>query len=144
MRLYVVLDKNSKIEYGVTNKIWLAKLFLIQRYDINNNLTIQCRKSKRDKHDLIYHDLNLYYFSGYALLNDEIQYINSNILDFGIDYYRKKYSKKMLKSKIDTMEKAIIASSIHDCIYRKCDVMEKLYSIKVWKDKVGGNYDHSY
>ena len=81
MRLYVVLDKTSKIEYGVTNKLWLARLFVIQRYDTNKNLTIDCRKSKKSKHDLIYHDLNLYYFSGFALLYEELQYIHSNIFD---------------------------------------------------------------
>ena len=141
MRLYVVLDKTSKIEYGVTNKLWLARLFVIQRYDTNKNLTIDCRKSKKSKHDLIYHDLNLYYFSGFALLYEELQYIHSNIFDAGIQYYRKKYKQKSIQRKIDTIEKGIIRSSIHECIYHKCDVTEKLHSLHEWKRKVG-SYDY--
>ena len=136
MKLYIVLDKISKIKYGITNKIWLARLFIIQRTVINKNLIIECQKSKKNKHDLIYHDLNLYYFSGFALLYEELQYIRGNIFDAGIYYYRDKYKQKSIQKKIDTIEKDIIKTSINNCIYRKCDVLERINSINEWKRKV--------
>lgn len=142
MRLYVILDKITNTEYGITNKLWLARLFYLQRHETNRNMIIICRKSKMRKGDLLYHDLNLYYFSGFALLDDEIQYVNYNILDAGIEYYKKKYKKKRFQHTIDHIEKAVINNSIMDCIYRKYVVLDRLYCLNAWQSKVGGNHDY--
>ena len=137
MRLYIVLDKKSNIKYAITSKRWLARLFYIQRYKINTNLIITHQKSKLSKSDLQYHDLALHYFSGFALLPDELDYIDTNLIDSGIAYYREKYHKKVHKRALEAMESIIINDSIKACIYRKSEVLDKIHCIKEWKRKVG-------
>ena len=139
MRLYIILDKISKLEYGITDKLWLARLFYIQRYDTNHNLVLIHRKSNRvDRKTLQYNDRSLCYFSGFALLNDEISYIEQMLFDAGIGYFRRKYRRKRYQAILDKVEQSIIDSSIQDCIYRRSDVIDRLSAISEWYYKVGG------
>ena len=54
MKLYVILDRSTKTEYGITDKLWLARLFYIQRYKYDNNLILIHRKSNLAKRSLPY------------------------------------------------------------------------------------------
>lgn len=144
MKLYVILDRMSKIEYGITDKLWLARLFYIQRFETNNNLVLVHRKSKNTRM-LLHTDRWIHYFSGFALLNHEIEYINLAILDAGIGYYRRKYKRKRQQQMLDDVEQSVIDRSIQDCIHRKSDVLDRLTAFHEWQYRIGGScYDYSY
>lgn len=144
MKLYVILDRISKIEYGISDKLWLARLFYIQRYDTNHNLVLIHRKSKGARYLLTYKDRSIHYFSGHALLSYELEYINLVLLDTGIGYYRRKYKQRKVQRMLDQIEKSIIASSIADCIHRQSDVIDRLAAFAEWQYRVGGHSDYCY
>ena len=138
MKLYVILDRSTKTEYGITDKLWLARLFYIQRYKYDNNLILIHRKSNLAKRSLPYNDLYIRYFSGFALVEEEIKYIDYCMTDFGIDYLRRKYKKKRHMKVIDEMETDLIEQCISDCILRRKFVKDKIYQVEDWLNTLGG------
>ena len=98
LKFYIIQDKSFKKKYGITDKLWLAQLFIIQRHEYNNNLTLQTiRKDKDIKFSTKLDDDYIRYFSGFALTNGEINYIQYEMSM----YYDKKDLKK-LKKKYNT------------------------------------------
>ena len=80
MKKYIILDRYNFTQYGVTTKIWLARLFILQRREYNKNLIYNIQKDTEDnKFKITLNDLNLQYLSGFALTNREIDYINYEI-----------------------------------------------------------------
>lgn len=136
MRLYVVLDRKSQYIYAISSKRWLARLFYIQRSKSFTNMTIVYRKSKISHRDYQYHDRRIHYFCGFAMLDEELRYIDLNLMDAGIDYYRDKYKKRRHQKIIDGIEDDLIKESIDRCIYRKSEVLERLDLHTEWVDKV--------
>ena len=138
MKLYVVLDRSTKTEYGITNKLWLARLYYLQRYRYNKNLLLTHRKSNLAKHDLHFNDHCIRYFSGFALVDEEIKYLNYCMTDRGVDYLRKRYKKKRFQKVIDELEKELIEQCISDCILRRSQVQDTIYMFEEWLYKIGG------
>ena len=98
LKYYIIQDESFKKKYGITDKLWLAQLFIIQRHEYNKNLTINTiRKDKDIKFTTKLDDDYIRYFSGFALTNREIQYIQYEMSM----YYTKKDLKK-LKKKYNT------------------------------------------
>ena len=94
MRVYVVLDLQTRNIYGITDELWLAKLFYVQRNRFLNNLFILRRKDKYlTKRGLSNHDLKINYLSGYAVLNYELEFIESEMVLAGFTYFKYRYSK---------------------------------------------------
>ena len=135
MEYYVILDRISKREYGITNKLWLARLFCIQRYKVNRNIIYLSRKSKRSKSDMVYHEKWIRYFSGYALCNYELEYIDTVIEESGMHYFRRKYKKAKFQRHINSMEDMLVATSILNIIYRNSDVVDFLDNHRLWKER---------
>ncbi len=101
MRVYVVLDLQTRNIYGITEELWLAKLFYVQRNRILNNLFILRRKDRYlTKYGLLSHDLKINYLSGYAILNYELEFIESEMELAGFNYFSRRYSEveKLCKS----------------------------------------------
>lgn len=94
LKFYIIQDKSFKKKYGMTDKLWLAQLFIIQRHEYNTNLTINTiRKDKDIKFSIKLDDDYIRYFSGFALTNKEIKYIKYELSMF----YNKKDLKKLKK-----------------------------------------------
>jgi hypothetical protein len=70
------------------------------------------------------------------MLDEELRYIDLNLMDAGIDYYRDKYKKRRHQKIIDGIEDDLIKESIDRCIYRKSEVLERLDLHTEWVDKV--------
>ena len=136
MRLYIVLDRKTQYMYAITSKRWLARLFYIQRHKMCSNMIIVYRKSMISRLDYQYHDRRIRYFCGFAMLDEELRYIDLNLMDAGINYYRKKYKKSRYQKVLDNVENDLIHECIDRCIYRKSEVIERLNLHSEWVDKV--------
>ena len=136
MRLYVILDRRTKREYAITNKLWLARLYYMQRYNVTRGRILIRRKSKQDKSMLQYNSGWLHYFSGFVLSNDELTYINTVIDDADLYHMRKKYTKPKFQKMIDSIENDLITQSINTCIYRNREVIDQLSLLSEWEEKV--------
>ena len=86
--------------------------------------------------DYQYHDRRIRYFCGFAMLDEELRYIDLNLMDAGINYYRKKYKKSRYQKVLDNVENDLIHQCIDRCIYRKSEVIERLNLHSEWVNKV--------
>lgn len=136
MRLYVILNRRTKHEYAITNKLWLARLYYMQRFSVNGELIFISRKSKQSKSTIIYSGNWLHYFSGYVMSNDELRYINSVLDDAGVGYLRQKYRKPKFKKIINDVEDDLIKRSIHKCIYQNSEVIDRLNLLTEWEERM--------
>ena len=123
MKKYIILDRYNFTQYGVTTKIWLARLFILQRREYNKNLIYNIQKDTEDnKFKITLNDLNLQYLSGFALTNREINYINYEIDMISsqekLEYFKNKYSKKSIQKFLKRYEKDIIPQLIEYFAYK--------------------------
>ena len=118
MRVYVVLDLQTRNIYGITDELWLAKLFYVQRNRFLNNLFILRRKDKYlTKRGLSNHDLKINYLSGYAVLNYELEFIESEMLLAGFTYFKYRDSKvEKLGKSLKRKKKEYRALLVRQCI----------------------------
>ena len=139
MKLYVISDSISHSVRGLTSKEWIATLFLLQRRELNNNLKITIQKSDDSlRFSYKMNDLYINYFSGFALTNLEIEYVNyqlsmypdkQSVIEFENEYnnsetirkFLKKYKKKGLSSYLDEFARRAILnpSEVQDLVYQK-------------------------
>lgn len=107
MNTYIIIDSQTLKVYGLSNKRWLSRLFYIQRREYNDNLII--RKNKEpDKFSTRLNDLYLHYFSGFAVTNKELEYMDYQleISKFGHppeDIPKTKKIKRFLKKYYDVI-----------------------------------------
>lgn len=115
-----------KNKYGITDKLWVAELFMIQRHEYTKNLTIDTQKDKKyDKYSITMEENYIRYLSGFALTNKEINFINyemSMCHDFN-KRLRKKYDSKKISQFIDFIEKEYKVDLIEQCFKNSNEVL---------------------
>lgn len=121
LKYYIIQDKSFKKKYGITDKLWIAQLFMIQRHEYNSNLTIKTiRKDKDIKFTTKLDDNYIRYFSGFALTNREIQYIQYEMSMYynkkELKKLKKKYNIKSVKKFLDTYTNEFIDVFMLDLI----------------------------
>lgn len=126
MKYYVVLNRDTLTQYGVTNKLWLVRLFIIQRREYNRNLILREKKGNDITKEMLMQDPTyIHYFSSCAsaLTNAELELLDYILLTHGhahedeLSFYHKKFrdSKKKLK-KLQIYEKVVIPQMIEDLV----------------------------
>ncbi|MDY5646991.1 MAG: hypothetical protein SPF22_08315 [Candidatus Onthovivens sp.] len=123
MKKYIVLDRHNFTQYGVTTKLWLVRLFILQRREYNRNLIYKIQKDTEDnKFNIKLNDLNLRYLSGFALTNREIDYINYEIDMISskekIEYFKNKYRGKSIQKFLKKYEEEAIPQLIEYLAYK--------------------------
>ena len=126
LKYYIIRDKMFKNKYGITDKLWVAELFMIQRHEYTKNLTIDTQKDKKyDKYSISMEENYIRYLSGFALTNKEINFINyemSMCHDFN-KQLRKKYDSKKISQFIDFIEKEYKVDLIEQCFKNSNEVL---------------------
>ena len=147
MKKYIVLDRHNFTQYGVTTKLWLVRLFILQRREYNRNLIYKIQKDTEDnKFNIKLNDLNLRYLSGFALTNREIDYINYEIDMISskekIEYFKNKYRGKSIQKFLKKYEEEAIPQLIeylaYKCITDPSHVDNILYQKAFFESLKGG------
>ena len=136
MKLYIILNRRTKHEYAITNKLWLARLYYMQRYSVNRDMILIRRKSKQSKDLVMYNGNWLHYFSDFVMTNDELRYIESVVYDAEIGHLRQKYKKSKFQHILDVVERDLIDQSIQWCIHRHGEVMDRLNLLTEWEERM--------
>lgn len=136
MKYYIILDKNTFTQSGMTHKLWLGRLFLLQRREFNKNLILTIQKSNElSNYDYINNRLRIHYFSGYALTSEELEYIDYEMSMYPDSEYVKNYLTKYTYSKktIKNAKKYLNGLEdykkylIHNCVRNLSIVKDVLY-----------------
>lgn len=135
MKYYVILDRNTLTKYGITHKLWLGRLYLIQRREYNKNLILIVQKDNDlSKFDLKLNPLYIHYFSGFALSSNEIEFIDYEMSmcpsDSHIRALKRKYDAKKFQSFLHKYKKELevgyVGELIRRCISEPSIVSERL------------------
>lgn len=126
LKYYIIRDKMFKNKYGITDKLWVAELFMIQRHEYTKNLTIDTQKDKKyDKYSISMEENYIRYLSGFALTNKEINFINyeMSMCHDSNKQLRKKYDSKKISQFIDFIEKEYKVDLIEQCFKNSNEVL---------------------
>lgn len=135
MKYYVILNKNTLTQYGITHKLWLGRLFILQRCEYDKNLILTVRKSNDlSKYDLKLNPLYIHYFSGFALTTDELDYIDYEMSMYPdnefIQNLKRKYDAKKIRSFLKKYKKHLdidyVGELVRRCIQSPSLVRESL------------------
>ena len=128
MKYYIILNSNSLTQYGITHKLQLAYLFILERRNYLNNLTLKEEKSNdMTKDKLKSNQKFIHYFSDLdvVLTTEEKEVydyiINSYVGDKSLlKSYRKRYAKKKFSKellvKLDEYEEVVIPQTKENII----------------------------
>ncbi len=126
MKYYIILNKETLTQYGVTYKLWLARLFILQRRMYDKNLIIKEEKSNKMSKELLKEDSNyIRYFSDFsvALTEDELDLLDFIQLSYThthkdeIKFYKKKFKKSLKKlKKLEEYEEVVVPMVTRDLI----------------------------